>query len=1085
MNGAAAPGEKGLRFAGGIAALVIGLMILVVWVVALHAMLASFAPVVSLRDVTVRLSPGAAPVTIGRAELMQSEGSDSAEVRHLEIARDSGGGWHIRNVASERRLLMVYSGGARLFADTYLLRDGDAFEVAGERYAVTIADTKLTLLRGVRTAGGLSTEVGTFEAPPWNGQSLLSGNGDRLRVRLGGRHDTEAIERLTASEGLGWYVDVIRDLKDGSPILTVADAALPERSVEIVLTGERWELRSTPLVETLVAPYAGGGEMIDPQAQQWPLDHPTLGRLTALVMGRSSYGVEATEEELRLMPLRREHWVGKAAIPAASEQVEVSATPEFRRGLGRMQSNTGDVLSWVWTHMTWLLVNNPGANLGILALLVIATKVSFLFPRSGLTDPVFDAAVRDWPLRCIVVMLFLVAVAPGRALGFPGFNAAFHHWPLLLAATTVVVADVLLLLGRRLGGLRRAPWQVAGIILLAGLALLLVVWMIERRGMASTVVPDVDAMPRAIVALVLLFGIATWRVGLAFLGLPVSILWLATLGLVAAGHLTTANITFSNRYAEWLPLFGNHMLSFAVLGLVVSLVLMTPKVRLFGAIEGLITSHKRSRGVWRSIATTLLLGLPVSLLAVMNLIASETGLGAFQPSEFAKSAIILLLAITVVNVAEFASVRQRGGSLVFMAVWCAFFPVMAASITFTSLVNSDLSPILISLSVVAVMLVIVFYFAVVARWPFAFTVIYVVALMTMALYDAVIGAVLLLAIGLAWVFQSLGFGLPGGLMQPAQERYFGTARSLRDLRMIKRLRTRQLWREGARALNPLTAIAVVASFTLAVYLGSPFVNLVGDEQRLRQFPDEISDVGTERLLAFYDGGLQRQAEGGRILIRSPDVLYQVRVSREVIAAAGCGIGQRLATLPLVLPDIPAWLWPEAPGSGGCRRAPDEAAWPKLEVLPPVALAVPAIQDDFIGTAVVATLGRDGAILVIGLQALFFVAMLGTALVAFWQSRDSVLLARFGLFGALSLLGYALVILIQGVMAWGNVFGALPVFGQPMTLISFAGSHNVAIAAPAVALAVIVSRICCDPRFVIRHGFDPRAAGALSGAPVRI
>ena len=121
-----------------------------------------------------------------------------------------------------------------------------------------------------------------------------------------------------------------------------------------------------------------------------------------------------------------------------------------------------------------------------------------------------------------------------------------------------------------------------------------------------------------------------------------------------------------------------------------------------------------------------------------------------------------------------------------------------------------------------------------------------------------------------------------------------------------------------------------------------------------------------------------------------------------------------------------------------------------------AMAIPAVENDFTPAFFLNRYGGVAALALVGIQAAFIALMLMIANRALHRARcgnDRPTglggWAYFALYGGAALLG------AHFLVSWGTNLGFLPVMGQPMSLLSAAGSHLVLFVLPIVVLAVAV------------------------------
>lgn len=125
------------------------------------------------------------------------------------------------------------------------------------------------------------------------------------------------------------------------------------------------------------------------------------------------------------------------------------------------------------------------------------------------------------------------------------------------------------------------------------------------------------------------------------------------------------------------------------------------------------------------------------------------------------------------------------------------------------------------------------------------------------------------------------------------------------------------------------------------------------------------------------------------------------------------------------------------------------------------MTLPALEDDFMPAFLLNRYGGWAALVLAGVQAAFIgiLLMIGDrAAGRTGGNDDSTLPGRFIYF---TLYGGAALLVAHFVVSWGANLGFLPVMGQPMSLLSAAGSHLTLFALPIVALAVAVEEKAHD------------------------
>ncbi|MDG4553013.1 MAG: FtsW/RodA/SpoVE family cell cycle protein [Candidatus Competibacter sp.] len=120
------------------------------------------------------------------------------------------------------------------------------------------------------------------------------------------------------------------------------------------------------------------------------------------------------------------------------------------------------------------------------------------------------------------------------------------------------------------------------------------------------------------------------------------------------------------------------------------------------------------------------------------------------------------------------------------------------------------------------------------------------------------------------------------------------------------------------------------------------------------------------------------------------------------------------------------------------------------------MTVPLVENDFTPTFFLNRYGGLAALLLVATQTAFVLLLLAIADRALGRTdRDDRRRAIPGDFAYFALCGGAALLGAHFLVSWGTNLGFLPVMGQPMSLLSSAGSHLLLFVLPVVALAVAV------------------------------
>ncbi len=121
-----------------------------------------------------------------------------------------------------------------------------------------------------------------------------------------------------------------------------------------------------------------------------------------------------------------------------------------------------------------------------------------------------------------------------------------------------------------------------------------------------------------------------------------------------------------------------------------------------------------------------------------------------------------------------------------------------------------------------------------------------------------------------------------------------------------------------------------------------------------------------------------------------------------------------------------------------------------------AMAIPVVENDFTPAFFLNRQGGAAGLGLVSLQAMFILLLLTIADRALnWSGRGDYRLTALGWFAYFTLHGGAALLGAHLLVSWGANLGFLPVMGQPMPLLSAAGSHLTLFVLPIVALAVAV------------------------------
>jgi cell division protein FtsW (lipid II flippase) len=593
---------------------------------------AALPPQTRLVELDISLNKGDS-VILGRAELAQKPGGPTAE-QHLAIAR-SADAIRAYDVSAERRV--GFSTARRSygeFGEIAIPEGRSVFLVGGLDWEANRRGAQLDLT----PAGGVTSTVAPGDvmgcwlaASDWLSNCYQAAErfvqGARSNYQLGGNRVGTADPRR------------------------VADPRLPIGAATVSYSSGEWYLISgSRLVEL---PTDRGPRSAQSEGLVL-VDADGVVAVQTLTIGRTRYGVayDMAASMLRLRPLQRPAWLDPALVeplPAGGVLSRQMVDPPARQF-------DAERLKW--------------AGLGGLA--VIALFVALLGLRELRAVAAFGLAITG---------LALVLTPAG---GLP--------WVFIRAAGWGLVATGIAAPGRMALGLLGLPNIRAG----STLRLFLVAFAAAAIG-GAMVVTEAILRPAELqvvgVREITLAG--TWLALLAPLlsaamTVPATTFWALLTPIAAFGMAAGVRLTALEGGERWKSLLDLHLLSFAAIGTLATVVVLAAGAGSWTAIRKLVLPTRRWRLVLR------IVGVIAGLASVgITFVSTETGFwGLFQPSEMAKSLLVMLVAFTLVS--DLARRRMLPASQGGLNVAAPFLAVaLAVAILFTSAVNYDMSPIIV------------------------------------------------------------------------------------------------------------------------------------------------------------------------------------------------------------------------------------------------------------------------------------------------------------------------------------------------------------------------------------------------------
>jgi cell division protein FtsW (lipid II flippase) len=1064
------------------AALAPALLVLVLsawWACAMRAAIDTGNGQTTLDRLTIVLPASGKSIAIGRAELAQPVGAESAADGHIGLARDGVGGVTIANVAGTRKLEVGPPGATTRDADVLTLDPGVTVAVtigrrrlvlsnvavaaagAGSLALETIeagATTRYAVVTRGRAVTVTRTEPGppaTFGDCPSRGLTTWRERGERLVADLFGAGSQQITALVISSGGdscrVGWTVYVpFRPVEaDGGTVARGSaelhllwDSARRRFALKLGRDAEleRNAIRVTEIRDGRVVPR-------EPlRGIAWPVapcpGHAVAARPDAVgsfVAGRGRYGI-CSQPGGDLVEIRAEAKGALYAFETCADAIGDGATGSQERTGPRSCPTAVPAGKAVTREMT------VPAN---------------LFDPSR-TGPLRGLSVDKRRSEAIArIAVFALCGLVAAVLGFRAVAAARREGTMPPAAT--LLAPLALLFSTALAA---AP-EIAGTLGHSPTA----------RGMWLATIAD-----WAFAGLVL----ATIRRS----GAIVALVWAMFTGLAAVGTVSLTTLVVDLGNTEAIEYIAKHKLVFVDLlpPLAVALA-MIPERWPREAIAGFLLGNRLVGG--RQGPAGMALPWLANFIAFSGLLAwaafgTQQGLlGFLQPVEFGKYwAIVLVAALFATFERGTRRLAPRSARWI-SAVSILLVVFFVALLAIAPVVRSDYSPLVVVVAAIAVM---------------------------------------------------LGFRLADILRWIRMEGRRIDASSRLPRRFAPRITRRLPWplpqwridRGRAWFISALVQLAgvVVIAWLVASYTEPVFATRVLELEN--GWPAEREcriaalvaargkgrNVPVERFLTWDDldyaiidrpqtpttcPATAVPSEGDRrppaLAIRFPELSYQVVRSRSEIAAAPCpasdvmkGGGTRLggfdpAVVVSTVGSATAWLlglrlepadvlcWPLAAGDTGSDAGERSAV---LDIRGPA--TIPVVSNDFAGAYLVARHGIQSAMMLLGFQ----MGLVSLAVLIYvrlqWPHSGDRREAVVRYFVSLLAVGSAALFGVQWLFAWSNVLGLLPVMGQPMTWLSYATSHHLLMALPAALTLLLAARLSGGnrPRAALRA--PPRRGG---------
>jgi cell division protein FtsW (lipid II flippase) len=509
--------------------------------------------------------------------------------------------------------------------------------------------------------------------------------------------------------------------------------------------------------------------------------------------------------------------------------------------------------------------------------------------------------------------------------------------------------------------------------------------------------------------------------------LPTKVLWVAVIALCMLGNLTLLSLGIDGEKTDFsIHAQKNRLLFIDLVPLFATVVAMTSDRAARFLPQSFFAGTRLRDHLLRAIPSLAI----VAAFVMWAIVGNETGVGGFQPVEFAKLALVFVLASACVSFARidfFYTQRQYVFWLLGTIFTVAFFFLILTAVPF---LKSDYSPILIILATTVVLF-------------FAF------------------------------------------LLPAAAKRISAMVGTLLRRSDAPQARQRRLgWPRGGALATVLIILLAINAALVYAFPGLASRAIAGQwrlpterakaMELLEQSREGAFRKPAERLLTWYDLDHNSRRETGPD--RTPDVAhrdlgFQLLQSKIALAEMPCLLA-RLKVGADRLPEEARGVWQNIVEHvpSGCDLMPNAVRTGILEVGETPTeeagrgysvrdlMRLPVIQNDFIATYMTVRFGLPMALVLMTAE---FALVLTAAIIAFQLlgrrangAADEA--ARYGL--AIAAIGIAALFGLHWGISWGNAIGILPVMGQPMTFLAAATSHHLLMALPGVLLLLLAGRV---------------------------
>lgn len=1029
----------------------------------------------SLQSMSVLLlpEPGKNKAELGWRDIGQAPGSRSAEDSHVEFALGPDDTVTVRNIARIKRLWLSFKGGGeswQLFGRN-LGRIEPAFETFAERIPIPRGKTSRLFVTGGSatfrnvTSTSFDLEVESAGKPKRTFQYRASNGSDGLEA-VGGAAWDAACAKPNFLSRLRRAAADLGDLVYRTAYASVGRTWLPGTEIDIaVLGGEhdcaedgrkqignigtlRW--RELKIVRRggyfMIAPYdpadrhklpvaMGVIEPPEPVANRqsfskvaWRVDsRGPWGEIDSIILGRTDYRVVLCRAGAANDPV-----CGAYAVPARGVRVVLAPRSKVPliNAANCQQPEQRDVCP---SPLDLGAAAKPCDDAG-------AKCWQWSNPYNSLLQQAASSAVSrltTWErlLRIGISSLALIVVI---ALALRGSNrlmrrretqvaqqaAAPSGAPIgfvLLSALLTLAPEISNALGRPLDArwaftIMLTNWWLAGIVLLAGVS-----WF------------------------------------------ALSLLWVAVMVLCAVGSTALAAMAVDGDTTAWAQYFVRQKYLFLdIVPPVILMVASIPPRKMRPVLQELVVGVRPRYRFVLWLPSVLL----VCVFGLWLVMGSQTGLGAFQPAEPGKFAAVLLAAAALLRLDPDIQRAAVGGNVAarltsFLTLGGFFFVLVAVPT-----LRNDWSPVLI------------------------------IMLLMGGLLAAFVLPLCWRTIASVWRRRVARHHVPLAFRPKPKRRLFGPVTVAFAIPIVLFV--------GLAAALPVSKLAATWMLNLSEWSSDSLKQL--RELELHSLAGRRRVVA-ERFIAWTDlmfsmpprasCAFDTESEGTRTpnadaAMATPracyrDLEWQVIRARKVVAQAECGIKgplgvtdgstlERIVTaLTPALGSVPAFLT----GRMFCGAPAGEPAVPtsELDVIEPI--RIPVVESDFAGAYLIGRFGVGAAMLMYAGQVLLLAIFIFAFIRVGSTHSGNRMDAGLRRFIAVVVAGAGLLFLLQWMFAWSNSLGLLPVMGQPMTLLSYAVSHNLFMALPCLMVLVVGLRLVSyDQATMVPRGVPRRRRWAL-------